>query len=125
MKITVSGTDSSDEDDLQELFTQLAEEPELAYPRLVTAPPAPNELGAEVTAVEVELMVTALSAATTVVVAWLRYRAPRFRLHVKDTDGSRVREVTVEAVHLTKMDPTTLRHVIEGSHSHQDPPINE
>jgi hypothetical protein len=75
---------------------------------MVSAPPEPGTLGGGLTAIAVQLGPAAITAFTTVLVAWIRQRSGRVKLLVTNRDGLRIE---VDAEKFQARDAATLHQM--------------
>ncbi|MXM67427.1 hypothetical protein GR925_29350 [Streptomyces sp. HUCO-GS316] len=85
------------DDDLRDLFRRLGEEPEIDGVRLCEDPAAPGTLGGALTALEIIMTSSAVTALASVLRAWIRVRAVPVKVSVRRPHGDQESEVVVEA----------------------------
>jgi hypothetical protein len=85
------------DDDLRDLFRRLSEEPDIDGVRLCEDPAAPGTLGGALTALEIIMTSSAVTALASVLRAWIRVRAVPVKVSVRRPHGDQESEVVLEA----------------------------
>ncbi|WP_226967367.1 effector-associated constant component EACC1 [Streptomyces phaeolivaceus] len=98
-------------DDLRDLYRRLGEEPDIDGVRLCQEPAAPGTLGGPLTALEIIMTGSAVTAFASVLRAWIRVRAVPVKVSVRSSHGDQESEVVVEAK-VTGIDTEEFRQTL-------------
>lgn len=110
---TVDGERTAD-DDLRDLFHRLGDEPDIDGVRLCEDSAAPGTLGGYLTALEIIMTSSAVTALASVLRAWIRVRAVPVKVSVRRPDGDQESEVVLEA-QVVGLDAETFQQMLSDT----------